>query len=201
VTDIYIAVPRPQVQQQEQERRTAEPKAEPPPRDPKESMPAAAIPAALAAARPAPPPQAAAAVAAAKAAEEAAAAAKAALEKPAPSTRAGIRYDDELHTLRISVREVVQEYLTPVKLTDRSVAARCALLANVGALCEFFGRKMANDFLLPLLITTLNDRSWELRATFFEHIAGVAKCVAPPLAAVFRPTKHLHGMLLPRRVQ
>lgn len=32
----------------------------------------------------------------------------------------------------------------------------------------------SNDFLLPATITFLNDREWQLRAGFFEHIACLA---------------------------
>lgn len=106
-----------------------------------------------------------------------------------------IRYDEELRTLRLAVQLVVQQYLTPlVQQAEKNVAARCALLADVGPLGSFFGRKMANDFLLPLLITTLNDRSWELRATFFQHIAGVATCV--PTGVVSTETKGSNDSVL-----
>lgn len=33
----------------------------------------------------------------------------------------------------------------------------------------------SNDYLLPTIITFLNDRDWQLRAAFFRHIA----CLAP----------------------
>jgi hypothetical protein len=32
----------------------------------------------------------------------------------------------------------------------------------------------SNDFLLPATITFLNDRDWQLRAGFFQHIACLA---------------------------
>ena len=37
------------------------------------------------------------------------------------------------------------------------------------------GRRHSNDYLLPTIITFLNDRDWQLRAAFFRHIA----CLAP----------------------
>ncbi len=39
--------------------------------------------------------------------------------------------------------------------------------------CLDFCRE-SNDFLLPATITFLNDREWQLRAGFFEHIACLA---------------------------
>ena len=46
-------------------------------------------------------------------------------------------------------------------------------------LCEFFGRTRATNDLLPHLITWLNDRDWQLRAAFFEHIVGAAVFLGP----------------------
>ncbi len=36
------------------------------------------------------------------------------------------------------------------------------------------GNTGTNDFLLPLLITVLNDRDWLLRAAFFENVVDLA---------------------------
>lgn len=42
------------------------------------------------------------------------------------------------------------------------------------------GRRESNDFLLPAMITLLNDRgAWQLRAAFFQHIAQVAAHAGP----------------------
>ena len=56
-------------------------------------------------------------------------------------------------------------------------STRAALLADAEALAHFFGRADSNDFLVPLLITCLNDRAWSLRAAFFRHIAAVGRLV------------------------
>jgi hypothetical protein len=50
---------------------------------------------------------------------------------------------------------------------------------NAAWLCEFFGRTRATNDLLPHLITWLNDRDWQLRAAFFEHIVGAAVFLGP----------------------
>jgi phosphoinositide-3-kinase regulatory subunit 4 len=58
-------------------------------------------------------------------------------------------------------------------------AARRALLPRLDDLVRLLGRREANDFLLPLAITFLNDRDWRLRAAFFQHAGGLA-CDAGP---------------------
>ena len=60
---------------------------------------------------------------------------------------------------------------------DAGPATRAAVLAGADALASFFGRAEANDFLVPLLITCLNDRSWTVRLAFFERIAAVGRFV------------------------
>ena len=49
-----------------------------------------------------------------------------------------------------------------------------SLLSDIARLCVFFGRHRVNEQLLPHLITVLNNRDWELRAAFFEHVVGVS---------------------------
>lgn len=36
--------------------------------------------------------------------------------------------------------------------------------------------RASNDFLLPTMITFLNDRGWQLRAAFFQHIPCMGAC-------------------------
>ena len=67
-------------------------------------------------------------------------------------------------------------------------ATRAALLSGAEELARFFGRADSNDFLVPLLITCLNDRAWPLRASFFRHIARVGKFVgSAPCEAFLLP--------------
>jgi phosphoinositide-3-kinase regulatory subunit 4 len=37
----------------------------------------------------------------------------------------------------------------------------------------------SNDFLLPAMITFLNDRDWQLRGSFFRHIPAMAAAAGP----------------------
>ena len=51
-------------------------------------------------------------------------------------------------------------------------------LKDITRLCTFFGKQKTNDFLLPLIITFLNDRhDWELRCAFLNNIVGVSSFV------------------------
>ncbi|KAJ1976638.1 Serine/threonine-protein kinase [Dimargaris cristalligena] len=64
-------------------------------------------------------------------------------------------------------------------LTDTHPGVRRALLVDMTRLAIFFGRTMANDFLLSHVITFLNDRDWHLRSAFFEAVVGIAAVVGP----------------------
>lgn len=67
-------------------------------------------------------------------------------------------------------------------------STRAALLSGSEELARFFGRADSNNFLVPLLITCLNDRAWPLRASFFRHIARVGKFVgSAPCEAFLLP--------------
>ena len=61
-------------------------------------------------------------------------------------------------------------------LTDDAVCYGCqALLPHVDALAAFLGRRECVDFLMPAIVTFLNDRSgWQLRAALFAHIGSIA---------------------------
>lgn len=78
-------------------------------------------------------------------------------------------YDAELGVLRQSFLKLVIDMLT----LGSSKVKRC-VLADITRLCIFMGRRIVNNDLLLHLITVLNDRDWELRAAFFEHVVGVS---------------------------
>ena len=55
------------------------------------------------------------------------------------------------------------------------IAQHQALLPHVDALAAFLGRRECVDFLMPAIVTFLNDRSgWQLRAALFAHIGSIA---------------------------
>ena len=82
-------------------------------------------------------------------------------------------YDTELSLLRDEFADMM------LKLHSGSAAVKRALLSDIAQLCIFFGRRRTNDFVLPLVITFLNSREWELRNDFFKKIVGVAVFVGP----------------------
>ncbi|KAH3745776.1 Serine/threonine-protein kinase ppk19 [Pelomyxa schiedti] len=79
-------------------------------------------------------------------------------------------FDTELVALHKGFHDIVQDLLTrfvtsPIKI---------AFTTDVTRLCTFFGHQRTNDFLLPLIISFLNDKDWRLRCTFFVHIVGIS---------------------------
>lgn len=59
-------------------------------------------------------------------------------------------------------------------LTTTSSKVKIAILKDIAKLCVFFGAERCNSWLLPMLITVLNDRDWQLRAAFFHSVVGIA---------------------------
>ena len=82
------------------------------------------------------------------------------------------RRENELRVLREEIEKALARMVARVPVS--SSLAKRTLLCGVARLCTFFGRDRTNDFLLPLLITFLNEHGdGQLRATFFERISGV----------------------------
>jgi hypothetical protein len=52
-----------------------------------------------------------------------------------------------------------------------------ALLHGVTKLCVSMGEEQTLNFILPQLITFLNDRDWQVRAAFYNHISGVCNFI------------------------
>ena len=52
-----------------------------------------------------------------------------------------------------------------------------ALLGDISRMAQFFGKKKTSDFLLPLIVTFLNENDWELRSDFFASVVGVCEYV------------------------
>lgn len=78
--------------------------------------------------------------------------------------------DAQLAQLRKSIADVVQELVIGQKQTPN---IRRALLHDIGNLCCFFGQRLSNEFLLPILPAFLNDHDDTLRAVFYEQIVYV----------------------------
>lgn len=93
-----------------------------------------------------------------------------ALGSQTPVYQQNSKCNAELADLRQRIAHVIQELVMGQKQTPN---VRRALLLHVKELCDFFGDKQCNEFLLPILLAFLNDRDQELRAVFFEQIIHV----------------------------
>eukprot|EP01156_Anaeramoeba_ignava_P011516 Anaeramoba_ignava/a483709_22.p1 GENE.a483709_22~~a483709_22.p1 ORF type:complete len:1912 (+),score=612.18 a483709_22:65-5800(+) len=71
---------------------------------------------------------------------------------------------------------------------DESQNVKRVLVKNITELGVFFGTEISNDTLLPLLITFLNDKDWQLRNEFFDHILDLLP---------FLVTKTVKNIILP----
>ncbi|GLJ26656.1 hypothetical protein SUGI_0518430 [Cryptomeria japonica] len=92
------------------------------------------------------------------------------LGSQASDHRKNSKCNAELTELRQTIAHVIQELVMGPK---QSPIIRRALLEHIKELCDFFGKKQTNDFLLPILPAFLNDRDEQLRAVFFEQIIHV----------------------------
>ena len=92
--------------------------------------------------------------------------------EPSVASSSQSSYESELGALQDLVLRLVIDMLT----VGGSCVKRC-LLVDIARLCMFIGRKRVNNELLPHLITVLNDRDWQLRVCFFDHIVGVSAFV------------------------
>ena len=79
-------------------------------------------------------------------------------------------YDGELAILQNLFLNIVTRLIS----TETSSFVKQSLLKDITRLCVFFGRATTNNFILPALITFLNDSDWRLKSCFFQHISGVA---------------------------
>lgn len=90
------------------------------------------------------------------------------------STRALISstYNSDLGALHENVSRWVIHITTDV--SEHSSPAKRALLADMARLCNFFGLDGVMAFILPQVLSFLNDRKdWQLRASLFEHLQSV----------------------------
>ena len=53
--------------------------------------------------------------------------------------------------------------------------ARLICIKSVFEQGTYWMCRESNDFLLPAMITFLNDRDWQLRAAFFHHICDMGE--------------------------
>eukprot|EP01133_Synstelium_polycarpum_P006411 gene6411-7437_t len=82
-------------------------------------------------------------------------------------------YDAELSELQDLFYLKVNDLLTK----DSCNSVKRIILSDIYRLCLFFGRQKTNENVLPLVITFLNDKDWQLRCAFFENIVAVCTIV------------------------
>ena len=90
------------------------------------------------------------------------------------ATRTLIRstYNSDLAALHETVSRWVIHITTD--MSEHSSPAKRALLADMARLCNFFGLDGVMAFILPQILSFLNDRKdWQLRAALFDHLPAV----------------------------
>ena len=81
-------------------------------------------------------------------------------------------YNTDLTALQETVSRWVIHITTDV--SEHSSPAKRALLADMARLCNFFGLDGVMAFILPQILSFLNDRKdWQLRASLFENLQSV----------------------------
>jgi phosphoinositide-3-kinase, regulatory subunit 4 len=78
-------------------------------------------------------------------------------------------YDEELVTLQ----DIVSRWIVHIATSEQSSAPKQALLKDLARLCSFFGRERVMEFILPQMLSFLNDRrDWQLRSSLLDYLAA-----------------------------
>ena len=85
-------------------------------------------------------------------------------------------YSSDLGALHETVSRWVIHITTDA--SEHSSPAKRALLNDMARLCNFFGLDAVMAFILPQILSFLNDRKdWQLRASLFEHLQSVCQFI------------------------
>lgn len=85
-------------------------------------------------------------------------------------------YSSDLSTLHETVSIWVIKISTDV--SEHSSPAKRALLNDMARLCNFFGLDGVMAFILPQVLSYLNDRiDWQLRSSLFDHLQSVCQFI------------------------
>eukprot|EP00980_Cylindrotheca_fusiformis_P007666 scaffold1605_cov141-Cylindrotheca_fusiformis.AAC.29 len=85
-------------------------------------------------------------------------------------------YNSELAALHETISRWVVHITTDQ--SEHSSPVKRALLGDMTRLCNFFGLDGVMAFILPQILTFLNDRrDWQLRAALFEHLPSVCHII------------------------
>jgi phosphoinositide-3-kinase regulatory subunit 4 len=62
--------------------------------------------------------------------------------------------------------------------TSSNAIKETLIRADISKLCSFFSRQKTSEFLLPHMITILNEKTdWSVRAAFFDALCPVLTCI------------------------
>ena len=79
-----------------------------------------------------------------------------------------------------SLQETISRWVVHIA-TDQSEHCslpKRAMISDLSRLCAFFGMDGVTSFILPQILSFLNERKdWQLRAALFEHIPSVCQCI------------------------
>lgn len=85
-------------------------------------------------------------------------------------------YNSEVGALHETVSRWVVHITTD--LSEHSSPVKRVLLEDMARLCNFFGLDGVMAFILPQLLSFLNDRKdWQLRASLFDHLQSVCQYI------------------------
>ena len=89
-------------------------------------------------------------------------------------------YDKEHELYQNRITEIVMHLITDISQTSNSSNAvkETLIRSDISKLCSFFSRQKTSEFLLPHMITILNEKTdWSVRAAFFDALCPVLSCI------------------------
>ena len=97
-------------------------------------------------------------------------------------------YDKEYEAYQNRLTEIIMYLITDVGQSNSNGAASTGSSSNavketlirsdISKLCSFFSRQKTAEFLLPHMITILNEKTdWSVRAAFFDALCPVLTCI------------------------
>jgi len=89
-------------------------------------------------------------------------------------------YDKEHELYQQRITEIVMHLITDLAQTNTSSNAvkETLIRSDISKLCSFFSRTKTSEFLLPHMITILNEKTdWSVRAAFFDALCPVLSCI------------------------
>lgn len=75
------------------------------------------------------------------------------------------------------IHELFSQIISGMFWKDCPSCVKQALLRDMARLARFLGKKKTTDFLLPLVVTFLNENDWELRSAFFQYVVDLCEYV------------------------